>query len=490
MSKFLPSTLFWKISALLLGILVVLSAVFLYIMGQSAFRFSEEADQHLNKEVAAHIAAELSEQDLDSLNTSELEHLFHGAMVLHPAIEIYFLDTAGKVLSYSAPDSLIKEKQINLVPVKEALNQEGGFYKKSTDPRHPEKDKIFSVAPLTKNGELSGYVYVILTGQKYAEARGELLESYIVNVASKTILILVIIAMAVGLLAIYFLTHSHGKVIAAVRKFQKGDLNARIDIKQDGEMQALAKTFNEMAAEIQRNIKEIQNMEQSRRELVANVSHDLKTPIATIKGFAETLVLKQHELNLEQKQKYINTILKNTSQLKTLVDQLFQLSKLEANEVKAVIEPFSMSELLQDNLLKYNIISKEKDIQMESKVPIDLPMAVGDVALIDRALQNLLDNAIKFTPEGGTINLEAYSTNDKIIVKVTDSGIGIPQDKLNIIFERYKKGTEASGSGSGGIGLGLDIVRKILELHQSKIAVSSGPGQGAVFSFELPQYSA
>ncbi|WP_186758692.1 sensor histidine kinase [Echinicola salinicaeni] len=490
MFKSLPNSLFWKISALLLGILLILSFIFILILGKTAFQFSEEADQHLNKEVATHIAAEISAFPIDSIDQNQLEHIFHSAMILHPAIEIYFLDTAGQVLNYSAPDSLIKKKQIDLIPVKEILNSNDTYYKKSTDPRHPDQAKIFSAAPINKNGKLSGYVYVVLTGQKYAEARNEILDRYIFNIASNTLPILIIIALAIGLLAIYALTNSHRKVISAVKRFQNGDFNGRIDIKSNGEMKDLAQTFNEMAAEIQKNIKAIQSMEQSRRELVANVSHDLKTPIATIKGFAETLVLKKHELNSEQQQKYIHTILKNTSQLKTLVDQLFQLSKLEANEVEAIIEPFSMSELLQDNLLKYKMISKEKDIVMQSKVPTDLPMAIGDVGLIDRALQNLLDNAIKFTPEGGRIHLEAFSTKDKIMVKVADTGHGIPQDKLNVIFERYKKGTETSGEGSGGIGLGLDIVKKILELHQSKIAVTNGPEKGAVFSFELPQYTA
>ncbi|MDN3669290.1 HAMP domain-containing sensor histidine kinase [Echinicola jeungdonensis] len=488
MEKVRFNTLFWKITLILFGLLLVMSFVFLLLTAKSANRFSEEANQHLNKDVAAHIANELEILSLDSLNNEKLDHIFHNAMVLHPAIEIYFTDTLGNIKFYSAPDSLIKNHKIDMEPVKNLLEQPDNSFEKGSDPRNPGEKKVFSVSPIQKDEALIGYVYVVLTGQKFAAARKDILINYILNISAKTVALLVFTTFLIGTLAIYYLTENLNKVIEAVRKFQQGDFNSRIQIQQKGEIQELANTFNDMANTISKNIQKIEAIERSRRELVANVSHDLKTPLSTIKGFAETLVLKEKELNDEQKQKYIQIILNNTGQLKILVDQLFQLSKLESNEVEPDMEPFSLNELLQDNVLKYGMIANKKGIAIKSNIPVKLSFVYGDIGLIDRVIQNLMDNAIKFTNNGGEVHIGVKEGEEKVKIWVADTGDGIPSEKINLIFRRYQKGVHENGLGSGGIGLGLDIVRKILELHQSQIDVESKPGEGAVFSFELDKY--
>ncbi|MEL6865252.1 MAG: ATP-binding protein, partial [Bacteroidota bacterium] len=168
----------------------------------------------------------------------------------------------------------------------------------------------------------------------------------------------------------------------------------------------------------------------------------------------------------------------------------FEYSKLEARQVKPQKEPFFISELAQDIFHNYQILAKEKNISLELKKPDDLPLVFADIALVERVLQNLIDNAIKFTPAHGKVTLELVNRNDAVEVKVADTGPGIPAQEQSFIFERYHrlKTGEIKASGSGA-GLGLAIVKKILEIHNASIEVISKPNQGAAFLFQLPVHS-
>ena len=229
---------------------------------------------------------------------------------------------------------------------------------------------------------------------------------------------------------------------------------------------------------------EKEEVERLRHELIANVSHDLRTPVAVIQGYVETMQLKQKEISQEQRDRYIEIILQNTHKLRKLINELFELAKLEAAGAKLAVEPFQPAELIQDVLAKFKFMAEEKGVALNVDLSNNMPRVDGDIALIDRVLQNLIENAIKFCAEGDHVNIELEQKNGRVYITVVDSGPGIPDEDMPYIFERYHKGSNSQKDSSTG--LGLAIVKKILDMHGSHIDIGSSQGEGTRFTFCLP----
>jgi signal transduction histidine kinase len=300
--------------------------------------------------------------------------------------------------------------------------------------------------------------------------------------------ITLIAAAIISIIALALITRNLRKIIYVIRKFKDGDLNARIKLKGGDELAEFADSFNEMADTIVSNIEEMKTMDNLRRELVANVSHDLRTPLATIQGYIETILMKADSLSDEDKKEYMQTIFASTERLKNLVEELFELSKLEARETVPKPEPFSIAELVQDVKQKNLIIAETKKIDLSIKFPFDLPFVYADIGMMEKVLQNLLDNAIKFTSEGGNITISLSPEKQDILVTVKDTGSGISSEDLPHIFDRYQKAERINMHDNVGLGLGLAIVKKILEVHNISIDVKSAEDEGTAFSFKIPIY--
>ncbi len=223
-------------------------------------------------------------------------------------------------------------------------------------------------------------------------------------------------------------------------------------------------------------------IENMRKELVANVSHDLRTPLASIHGYIETLLMKKDSLDEERFDKYLRTTLRSTEKLRNLVDELFELSKLESRERKLQAESMSVADLIHDVMNNYKISAGEKNIDLLADVSPDLPQVHADIALIDRVLQNLIGNSIKFCNEGDKICVSAKKEGSKIRICVEDTGEGISKDELPYVFDRFHRG----GTKKIGSGLGLAIVKGVLDLHHSEYDVNSTEGKGTAISFTLP----
>ncbi len=228
---------------------------------------------------------------------------------------------------------------------------------------------------------------------------------------------------------------------------------------------------------------ERQELEQMRTELLANVSHDIRTPLASIHGYVETLLMKKDTLTKEQNEKYLNTTLQSTEKLKTMVDELFELSKLENNERKLTIESFDISEIIQDAAASFKMEAQEKGVILQTILPSSKPKVKADLALIDRVLSNLLSNALKHCEEGDHIFLEVVTNGNDVVLSVKDTGSGIAPEDLPHIFNRFHKGKTTKP----GTGLGLAIVKSILDLHHATCKVESIQGTGTTFSFHLEQ---
>jgi signal transduction histidine kinase len=483
------NNLFWKVSAIFLALLLAFTAIVLYIHINASRYHALEVTQRMNRDLAAHTVGEIKPFLNGEVAEEAIGTLMHSMMAVNPGIEVYVLDTAGAILKYVALEGEVKADRVDLAPVRQFISQAGhdGLLV-GDDPRAPGERKIFSAAPVLENGVPQGYVYIILAGQEYVGATDMLFSSYFLRLGSRSVLIALAFTLLFGLLAIWFITQSSERVLDGIRRFRSGERNVRIPYSGKGQFAQVAMTFNDMASTIERNIDELKGLDKLRKELIANVSHDLRTPIASIQGYAETLLLKESTLTTEERREHLGIIVKSADRLKELVDDLFTLSKLEAGQVKLDLEPISLGELVHDVVNKLQLHAQEKNVGITIIMAKDLPIVEVDVKKIDRVLQNIIQNSIKFCAPGDRITVELDGHDAAVEVRISDTGPGIPTDELPFIFDRYYRGRRSNNS--EGSGLGLAIVKRIVELHGSTVQASSRPDQGAQFRFALPAWRA
>jgi signal transduction histidine kinase len=252
------------------------------------------------------------------------------------------------------------------------------------------------------------------------------------------------------------------------------------------EIDRLSAHVERMSERIARQLEQLQHTDAWRRELLANVSHDLRTPLASIQGYLEILLLKHGTLPPEEQRSYLEIATRHSERLSKLIRDLFQLAKLEAHEVTPHPEPFSMAELVQDVVQKFRLAAESRGLHLHSQVIGQQVQADGDIAMVESVLENLIENALRHTPRSGHIRVEVERQSGRVAVRVSDTGCGIAPEDMAKLFERYYHVDRGEAGVAAGTGLGLAIVRRIVELHGSAIRVESTPGQGATFGFDLP----
>jgi len=248
----------------------------------------------------------------------------------------------------------------------------------------------------------------------------------------------------------------------------------------------LGVAVQEMSERIAQQLELLAHIDVRRRELLANVSHDLRTPLASMQGYLETLLLRHGTIPPEEERGYLEVAAKHSERLGQLIRDLFQLTKLEAREVKPQCEDFPIAELVQDVMQKFELTAGKRGVRLDSRLPQQHVQVHADIGMIESVLENLMENAIRHTPAGGVILLEVTSTLDRATIRVIDTGRGIPDNELPNIFDRYYHVDRGEMSDIGRTGLGLAITRHVVELHGGAIAVESVLGKGTTFSFDLP----
>lgn len=266
-----------------------------------------------------------------------------------------------------------------------------------------------------------------------------------------------------------------------------GRHEARVVRRAPGFLGRLGATMNLLAERFQHDIAELKRLEQTRREFVANASHELRTPLASIKAYAETL--SSGGVPPEEAKDFIREIEANAERMAKLVDDLLDLSALESGRMPPDYEPLFLGPIAAKAAAGLKALAARKRIVLRVGPFHDLPSVRADRGQIKQVLVNLLDNAIKYTPENGLVRLEARFENGLVSVWVEDNGIGIPPEDLPRVFERFYRVDKARSRDMGGTGLGLSIVKHIIEAHGGTVAADSEPGRGSRFSFTLPALS-
>ena len=482
-----------KIILTFVMLILIIGIGYIFITYYFTNKFFEETSQKLNSEVASHVINEKFQNESPFLedgtvNKALFGDLMHDMMAVNRGIEVYLLSNQGDVLYSVVLDHSDDEKpatKIDTAPLDAFIACNGDRYILGQDPRNPINQKIFSADKFSIDGR-EGYIYVILASQKFEQVTNSVLGSYFLKLGLGASLVTLVFAGLVGVIVIWYLTRTLRDIIDTVRRFKEGDMDARVSNADTKDLSVLTETFNDMADTLVANIDELKSVEQLRRELIANVSHDLRTPLAITKGYIETLQMKKNTLSEKETDKYLNIVGNSIEKLEKLIDQLFEYSKLEAKQITPQKEPFSIADLAHDVFEKYQQLGEQKGINLQLSIESNLPSVFADISLVERVLQNLMDNALKFTPDGGTITIEMKSSHKSVSVAVKDTGAGIPENEIEEIFERYKQAKSEPKKSKEGAGLGLAIAKKIVELHDSAIQVVSKPNLGTTFQFQLP----
>ncbi len=490
------NSLYSKLAMVLLGLFCLIGTVFIGVALFSTNMYQQEVNQKLNRGLARSIVAENLPIKNSRISNKALQEIFHMLMVINPAIEVYLLNPEGEILAFSAEPGKVKRQRVDLKPIEKWLDGEATIPLLGDDPRDPDGRKVFSAARIPEKGELEGYLYVILSGEDYDSAAQKIRGSYIFRLSSWIIGASLIFALLAGLLLFALLTGRLKRLAAAMDAFKESKTLLELDLplpqKQShrgDEIDRLTRTFAQMARRLEEQMKELKKSDALRRELIANVSHDLRTPLANLQGYIETLLMKDENLEPGERHDYLEIAIKHCERLSALVADLFELARLDSRETKAHCEPFSLGELVQDVAQKFQLTAKEKKISLNTNFDQGLPFVYADIGLIERVLENLIENALRHTPEGGSTCIALIPESDSVSVEVRDTGAGIPPEVLPHIFERFYQFDDHANSEIGFSGLGLAIAKSILKLHNSTITVESVVHSGTSFSFKLPVHT-
>ena len=478
-------------------LLALLGAGMVLLLQHYSAQTALEASQRMNLGLADYIVEHQPPGLIGSNGQAEaarMKELALNVMMINPAVEVYLLDAQGRVIAHAleglqGPDPV--GRSVDMAPVRRLLEERRGGDVRlpiiGTDPRNPGRLNTFSVAPVNSASGM-GYLYVVLNGNAAQSVSASLANSDALRALAVSVALATALAAAVLLIAWQKLTRPLRRLTHELQAF-RGDAESEVERDGGDEIAVLRKAVQAMQERIAQQFERLEAGDRQRRELVSNISHDLRTPLSSIQGYVETVLLRGEQLDGEARAAHLRTALRHVDLLGKRIADLFELSKLDAGRVEPKHEAFCLAELLQDVVQNYRLTAQQRGVHLALAAGSHTKARVrADIALIERVLQNLIDNALRYTAQGGDVTLAIESQGAFMQISVSDTGRGIATEHLPHIFERYWRVTDAEEAGSSASsGLGLAIVKRILDLHGSVVRVQSEFKRGTRFEFLLPQ---
>lgn len=483
-------TLYARVVAVLVCFAIVMAVMFLIVMRQLEMVRSQELHQKLYKTLAAQLVSEHILPQHEDLDPAQVQKIFDRLRVINPRIDVYLLDMQGKILA-SSGRTKPRHDTVDLRPVRQFLDDSAALPILGDDPTEESRQRVFSAAAVPVNGQANGYLYLVMRGLISDSIAERIHSSYILRESIWIIAWGVLFALLASTLIINIMTRPLRQLTLVMDKFRKSGLSLPPESSVTGtrvatdEITRLTDTFKQMEDRLLDQMRVLQQTDATRRELIANISHDLRTPLASLQGYLETLQVKEDRLSLEEKRNYLDIALRQSEHLGHLVAQLFELAKLDSEQAAILIEPFVLEELVQDIVQQFELNASHRQITLRTDIPDGLPLVAADIGLIERVLRNLLENSLRYTPMGGNISIKLTAGKQRVSVEVADTGCGINAKDLPHIFDRFYRSEESRSGSSGNAGLGLAIAKRIVELHHSSITVRSKPGMTTI-AFALP----
>jgi two-component system, OmpR family, sensor kinase len=488
-------TLYAKLALGLTALLIAIGILYGFISNLATERYLQQLNQQLNRNLAQNLVADRNLVEQGRLNEPALKETFKLYMDINPSIEIYLLDLKGRLLSFSADPKKIKRNAVSLAPIHAFLRMEKPYPLLGDDPRSHDRKKAFSVTPVPSSQAPQGYLYVVLRGEQFDFAEHLARQGYLPRMSGLAVAGSLLIGLLGGLIVFRLLTRRLERLSDLMGIFDDSGFEADINYMQKeakaaDEIDRLGITFYNMAEHIRDQIDQLKSQDALRRKLVAQISHDLRTPLAAIQGYMESLQMKGDKLSYKERSEFLQIALAQGRQLGRMIEELFELANLDAKERTPELLPFASAELVHDAIQKHQLRAGAKNIELNVRATPDLPFVSGDIGLTERVLDNLLDNALTYTPEGGKIELTLAVKGNMLTTIVHNNGPVIPAEDLPHIFEPFYQGQNNDpNDGKTKVrhaGLGLAIAKRIMELQSGDIGAESSARKGTSFTFSLP----
>lgn len=343
------------------------------------------------------------------------------------------------------------------------------------EPLSAQKWVMYSYSPIIyENQEVIGAVILSTSLSDI----GELLQAIRVMLYRSSLVILIfVIFTSFGIS--FYITKPIKSITHVIREMGKGHLDQRVNVKGGGEFRELGDAFNTMS-------EKLENLDRSRNEFVSNASHELKTPLSAIKVLAESLIHMGGDVP-EIYIEFLNDINKEIDRLNAIITDLLSLVKMDDQDDIGKLDIVDMSELVGKTVNNLKVLAEGKNITLDTIIEEGV-LTMGDASKLQQAISNLVDNAIKYTPEEGRVMVDVYKGDGQSIIKISDTGIGIPSEDIPHIFDRFFRVDKARSRYTGGTGLGLSITHKIILMHDGNIRVDSKEGRGTTFFIHLPLF--
>jgi two-component system OmpR family sensor kinase len=475
---------------LVLGILLAGAAIF--GIDLTARMYHQEANQRLHRDLAQWLINQYHFERDGHIDTNGIPMVFGDAMSINPSIEVYLVDTAGKILAFNAPRGQVKLDRIAIEPILRFLNSEPQLPILGTDPRNPGSQQVFSAAPILAEKRIIGYAYVVVGGELYQGLVSRLRFSRILQAAAIGVAIVVLAGAISGFAGFWFFVRRIMRLSTDMEAFSRSGFmrlpaapKVRLAARFDDELDRLGARFRELAEVVHGQVLKLQTADTQLREAITLLSHDLRTPLTALGGYLDTISMRGENLTPHERQEYVEFAIAQHRRLSRLVRAQFDLAMLESVAFPFAPEHASLSDLINDVGQKFIAVAKAVGVELTVDSPPAGIYASVDVGLLERVLENLISNAIRHTQPGGKVGIQIREEPEHIVICVADTGCGISAADVPNIFDRYFRSTDAARSRSEGAGLGLAIARRVIELHGGEITVSSHPGSGSTFCVYL-----
>ncbi|WP_458411485.1 ATP-binding protein [Schinkia sp. CFF1] len=478
----MKKTLFSKLlkTYVLITVLSIMIAILFFYLFFKSYYFNEKEQQLITQ---GEKMSQILSPYLQESNFTQVIQIVNEYNQVNSS-KIWIVDKNGELVSELKNQSIKEHLQPKSDQLKKALKGEiitsHGFTKYIDDP-------VLSVAvPILANNQVVGVTFVC---NPLSDITLSVIEA----------LKIVIFAGAISLIIVafvsYFISQSITKPINEITECSlemiKGNFTQQPKVHSSDEIGKLADTFNNMRQALNKSLQDLENeknkiaeMERMQREFVANASHELRTPLTSIRGFLEAM-LDGIITSKEQENKYLRISLKETIRLHRLVNSLLDLSRIESGQMKCNKREIVLSDIINRTVLKLIPLAEDRFIDLKTDIPTTVPTVLGDEDLVEQVLINYITNAIRFTPEDGSITVKVVTDHDNVQVHVIDTGVGIAPEELQNVWKRFYKVDKDRSLSKEGAGLGLALVHEIIERLDGRAWVESTVNQGSSFCFSL-----
>jgi two-component system, OmpR family, sensor kinase len=481
MSRVWYRSLYWRIALgfiLCVALLLVAQALlFLWLTNREGAPFASGSPQ----QVAGVVASELSAA-LDANRQLDIERYLRDQFRSAYPVVVVFAD--GRVFHTGprgAPEGLVQFARRRLARTSDV--ERAGLR-----PRWPEaetdrggRSRRVAMAAIVQDERTTGLVVTVPAGPPFVVA--------LRNHAQRMAWVgLALLGLGTAAMSFFVFTPARRRLLALERSAEalgRGDTGIRAPEHGGDEVAALARAFNRMAADLERRVRELEESDRSRRQLLADVSHELMTPLTAMRGYLETLADPRAIQKPEDRDRYLRIVTEETERLESIVGDLLDLARIEGGGAPFARGRVAVSSLFARAADRHEAATLDKNIAIDTRIEPDAAAVIGDERRLEQVVQNLVANAVRHTPAGGRITLSAERVGSQVRLRVADTGPGIPADHLPRVFDRFYRVDAARDQASGGTGLGLSIVKAIVERSGGSIQAWSEWGRGAAFDVLL-----